>query len=119
MNREHPSAETWRQFLLAAEPAGAHEWVKDHLRTGCASCLYAARELMGRLAFEHQEHMSRFLDRRRSEAERREELGPFLEQAFRRSLVVDCERDLAPALVPELELRPPALRREAIRTAPR
>lgn len=112
----------------------------------CEACLFAARELFPEAQFATEEGIRTFVDALYQDDDappggprtRRPGAGPSLrrrggrkgddpenlfgklaQQAFRRRFFLDCEANLAPALMSELARRPRAARREAIRTGRR
>lgn len=124
---DHPTAETLRGFLLArlSEDEGAR--VAAHLRrdgSPCERCLYAARELLPEVDFGTAEAIrvyvrDLYLEDEPAAGEGEDPLEQAIRQAFRVRFLLDREVDLAPKLIRELDARPVAGRREAVRTAPR
>jgi tetratricopeptide (TPR) repeat protein len=141
----HPSQERLRRFVLARLPEAEEREIEAHLRGGsepgaaggdpCEICLYTLRELLPQAQFATEEGIRAFVD-----AVYRDEPGPraadaapastpggdpedlfdqLARQALRRRFLLDREAALAPVLVDELLRRPPAARREAIRTGRR
>lgn len=121
---DHPSPEALDRYLRgrqAAEDAAEAERITAHLLDeGCARCLFAARERIAGAEPELRESIHRVADRERfSDEERVAGLATLLLQAERRRTVLEAERALAPQLLRELERRPPATRRDLVRTVPR
>jgi tetratricopeptide (TPR) repeat protein len=122
---DHPKPETLRDFILVRLAPSEDAQVEAHLEGGCERCLFAARELFPEAHFGTQESVRAFVnaiyekEEQPGSADADEEIDRILHQALRRRFLLDCEAALTPALLGELDRRPPAERRATIRTAPR
>ncbi|HSL81801.1 MAG TPA: hypothetical protein VLF66_03440 [Thermoanaerobaculia bacterium] len=122
---DHPAPETLREFVLTRLSESDDGRVEEHLRRGCEACLFKAREFFPLADFSSQESIQAFVRAMHlkgdpvaaDQAEGR--LDEALRQAVRRRFLFDCEAALTPELLRELEHRPPAKKRDVVRTAER
>lgn len=120
MTHHHPTREDLRRYLAADLSPREGQWIEDHLRKeGCATCLFLARELLKEAGPDLREAARRMADPTRPEEEREESLDRAMRQTYNRAVALQGELHIGPALLAELERRPPEARRETIRTAPR
>lgn len=120
MENEHPTRKDLRRYLAADLSPREGQWIENHLRTaGCATCLFLARNLLQEAGPDLREAARRMADSTRPEEEREEELQRAMRQTYSRAVALQGELHIAPALLTEIERRPPETRRETIRTAPR
>jgi tetratricopeptide (TPR) repeat protein len=115
----HPTRDLLRQFLTAELPEEELDDVQSHVELGCVTCMFTMRELMAHTEPDLLENLLHFCDPTLPDEERDERYARAIRQTFYRTLTLENERRLAPTLLAELDRRRPALRREAIRTAPR
>lgn len=115
--RIHLERETLRQFI-EGRPTGAaqDDAVERHLREGCVSCLFAARELVLEQAEESRRALTAGLFEHRNGSDALLLYGTRLE---RKILLINLESYLAAGLAAELMLRPAPARREAVRKSRR
>lgn len=126
---DHPNRETLNRFTLGRLPEPDALDVERHLAGGfggcCERCLFAARETVPAGDVETRESVRAFVravyrqDASGEPPAEDEGLDRVLVHAARRRFLLDREAALAPELLRELERRPPAARREAIRTGRR
>ena len=114
-----PARQILRRLLTVELDPEVVEDLHRHIERGCVTCLLTMRELT---AHTGPEPVGEFL-RSTTPSQPEEDGGagqvrPGRQTLFR-VLVLDNERRLAPGLLAELERRPPAHRREAVRTSPR
>ena len=128
MASDHPTRETLDRFLQGGLSDGEAEEVTTHLAGGpCLACVLAAHELlaaaeedMGELLHHFQNLiLARRLGGPVSEDESDEAIRGALRIGERLVALLDAELALAPALLAELEARPPAGRRDAVRAGRR
>lgn len=117
--RRHPTRDLLRQFLVDELPDDTLDEVQGHVEGGCVSCLFTMRELMAHTEPDLLANLLVVFDPGSPAEERTERYARAVRQTFYRALTVGGERRLGPTLLAELERRPGAVRREAIRTAPR
>jgi tetratricopeptide (TPR) repeat protein len=115
--RRHPTRDLLRQFLVDELADDAAEEVQGHVERGCVSCLFTMRELMAHTEPDLFANLLRFCNPAIPAEERLARFDRAVRQTFYRALTVGGERRLGPTLLAELERRPAAARREAIRTA--
>ena len=121
---EHPSPEALNRYLrgprTAEDDAEAERITAHLLAEGCARCLFAARERIAATEPELREGIHRVARWDRfTDEEQAAGLATLLLHVKRRRTVLEAERALAPQLLRELERRPPATRRDVVRTVPR
>lgn len=122
---DHPAPETLRDFVLTRLLEADDARVEEHLGRGCEACLFKARELLPLAEFKSRESIQAFVRVMHhkgdpvaaDQAEGR--LDEAIRQAVRRRFLLDCEAALTPELLRELEQRPPAKKRDVVRTAER
>lgn len=125
----HPDRETLERFTLGRLPEAEARDLESHLSAGsdgcCERCLFEARETVPVADVATRESVRAFVRtvyRDQGPEDQPgvdERLDRVLVQASRRRFLLDREAALAPQLLRELERRPPAARREAIRTGRR
>jgi tetratricopeptide (TPR) repeat protein len=129
---DHPTRDDLRRFVLTTLPEEADVEIERHLEgtgdlPGCETCLYAARELTPAADLAQEDGIAAFAEilygdddeGAAADDEGGHALADVLARALRRRFLVDREAALAPGLIEELDRRPPALRREVVRTARR
>jgi tetratricopeptide (TPR) repeat protein len=117
--RRHPTRDLLREVLTQKLGDDALDDVQDHLEQGCVTCLLTLRELVAQSEPDLLGDLGRFVDPDLPGDERDEGYERAVRQTAVRALVLEAERRLGPTLLAELDRRPPALRREAIRRTPR
>ncbi len=119
----HPTRDTLDRFLQGGLSEGEAEEVRSHLVAApCLACVLAAHELLaaaeedlGELLHSFQNLiLARRLGGPVSEEESDEAIAGALRIGERLLAVHEAEHTLAPALLAELETRPPAARRAAV-----
>ncbi|MGD2113876.1 MAG: hypothetical protein PVG07_02415 [Acidobacteriota bacterium] len=114
--RTHPDPEAIERFLSGDLPGPEDRSVEEHLRAGCVACLFKARELALTLTETSRRSLRKGLF---GGANRDALLGSYGTWLERKVLLIELETGLAPELVSELMLRPPAARRETVRKSRR
>ncbi len=119
-HRSHPDRRTLAAFLAGTLPPDGDRRVEEHLRAACLPCLLGARSLVLETNGEFREALARgLLDSSAEGRSRQDLLERYSQRIERKAFLIVAEEQVVPALMSELMLRPPAARRESVRSSKR
>jgi tetratricopeptide (TPR) repeat protein len=115
---EHPTKRQLREFIRAEDGPRETERVREHLLSGCLSCLRFLRRYVAELREWPGRDLAAVLEGSR-EGNLTERIRRIERRSERQVVLVDAERQAAPALFGELMLLSPDDRRTAVRSEER
>ncbi len=119
-DRSHPTRRTLAAFFAGTLPPDGDRQVEEHLRAACLPCLLGARSLVLEVSGEARKALAEvLLGRSLEDRKQKAVLERYSLRVERKALLILAEESAVPALMAELMLRPPAARREAVRTSKR
>ncbi len=119
-HRAHPVPQRLAAFLRGRLPPTDAAAVSEHLRSPCLPCLLAGRGVVRDWAAAVGGDLAKALFKQKDESSpSRDALGNYAAWIEGKADLIKAEESAAPALMAELMLRPPAARREAVRSSQR